>query len=184
MNHNHNPINYSFWFILILLALAPVVADDFVPPGGSGGSSIVVGENSGGIDFIIADVSGWNLDPIEGVNSRTSVLNVKSDGNWQLSVKDPDTLNTNGHMTEWDGSGYVVSNRLASPLSVSVQSEEMLNGYDVTLPAGGIIASGTGTGSSGKDLVVIFKQPVAWTDKTIPGSHNYRMEIEFTISPS
>ena len=184
MNHNHNPVNYSFWFILILLALAPVVAGDFVPPGGSGGSSIVVGENSGGIDFTIADVSGWNLDPIEGVNSRTSVLKVKSDGNWQLSVKDPDTLNTNGHITEWDGSSYVAANRLASPMSVSVQSGEMLNGYDVTLPAGGIIARGTGTGSTGKDVVVTFKQPVAWTDDPPSSGHSYRMEIEFSISPS
>lgn len=185
MNHNHNPVNYSFWFILISLALAPVGADDLAPPGGSGDDSILLGESSAITDFIIADVSGWNLNPREGVNTYTSVLNVKSDGNWELSVKDPDQLNTNGHMAEWDGSGYVASNRLASPMSVSVQFGEIVsNAYEVTLPSGGVIARGTGTGSSGKDLVVIFKQPVARTDKATPGSHNYRMKIEFTLSPS
>ena len=186
MNHNHNNIkNHSLCFILILLALSPVVADDFTPPGESGDDSILLGESSATTDFIIADVSGWNLNPIYGVNTHTRVLNVKSDGNWELSVKDPDALNTNGHMTEWDGGGYVASNRLASPLSVSVQfGETVSNAYEVTLPTGGVIARGTGTGSSGMDLVVIFKQPVAWTDKATPGSHNYRMKIEFTLSPS
>lgn len=185
MNRNQSHANFAFGFGLILFVIAPAIADELIPPGGSGSGRIVLGEGSGTTYFTTADLSGWNLNPMVDVNTHTSVIHVKSDSNWQLSVKDLDLVNTKGHLTEWDGSSYITSNRLTSPISVSVQAGGNVSiGYEVALPDGGIIASGTGTGNTGKDVVVTFRQPVSWSDKPLPSGHSFHMTIVFGISSS
>jgi len=46
---------------------------------------------------------------------------------------------------------------------------------EVTLPDGGIIATGTGD----RSVPVTFKQTVLWSDASSPAGHSYRIVVTF-----
>jgi len=169
-------------FALAFLVVMPAVADH-IPPGGSGGGDLELGEGPATILSIIApnDITDWLLSP--GTNSRASVFKVSANGDWYVKANDSDSV-TNGHMTEWyDGSYINEPKQLANPMNVSVESGGNITaGYEVKLPAGGMIARGGDT-SGLKNVEVTFKQPVSWTDKILTDGHRYQMVLTFTISP-
>lgn len=181
-----SPCAFSFVFALIFVIVVPVAAD-YTPPGGSGGGSIILGEPTAGVVSISApnDFSDWILSPADGTNTHAGTFTVSADCNWQVTVSDQDTTNTNGYMTEWDGSNYVASPiKLASPMSVAVATGgDVTNGYEVTLPGSSIVAKGATTGGLQKNIDVTFKQPVSWTDTILTDGHTYRIVITFSISP-
>ena len=171
--------------VLLISDVAPVVAD-YTPPGGPGSGSITLGESPATTYSITApdDIIGWQLSPFNDPNIHVGILKVNANGNWQVAASDTDTSHTDGHMTEWDSSSYYTSNKLASPMKVSVQSGgNVSTGYEVTLPNGGKIADGGSTEGADKNVDVTFKQPVSWNDKALTNGHSYRMVITFTISP-
>jgi hypothetical protein len=123
----------------------------------------------------ITGITSWALSP-SGTQPQTTTgtLNVTCSGDWEVTVEDADT-DTGGKMTDWSGSAYNSTTKLANFMKVAADSE-------VTLPAGGTIASGNGNAS----VEVTFKQTVSWSDQVLPEGHSYRIIVTFTgtaISP-
>lgn len=186
MNGKNGRAISALGFIIMCFAIVPAVAE-YIPPGGSGGGSITLGGSPATVYSITApdDISSWALSPSDGENTHVGTLHMSANGEWKITANDADLLNTLGHMTEWDGSGYNVLNKLAAAMHVSVESGENVSaGYEVVLPAGGMIAYGASTGSAEKDVAVTFKQWALYSDKVLPNNHNYRIVITFTIAPS
>ena len=183
---HRNPVRGLCLCLVLFIFIATSAAEDYTPPGGSGGGSIILGEPTAGVVSFSAPsgISNWILSPADGMNTHAGTFTVSADCNWQVTVSDQDTTNTNGYMTEWDGSNYVASPiKLASPMSVAVATGgDVTNGYEVTLPGSGTVAEGATTGGSQKNIDVTFKQPVYWTDTILNGDHTYRIVITFSIS--
>jgi hypothetical protein len=122
-----------------------------------------------------ANISGWALSPLgTQPQTTTGTLNVTCSGNWEVTVEDAEAA-TSGKMTDWSGSAYNSTTKLANFMKVAADSE-------VTLPAGGTIATGSGDDS----VTVYFKQEVSWSDQVLPEGHSYRIIVTFTgtaISP-
>ncbi|MBA7701245.1 hypothetical protein ES703_109978 [subsurface metagenome] len=117
------------------------------------------------------DITAWSFNPAEPQPAtEDGVLVVTSNGSWQVTCQDAGAT-TAGHMTDWDGSSYNPSNKLANALKVAADTE-------VTLPDGGIIATGTGD----RSVTVTFKQTVLWSDAPLPGGHSYRIVVTFTVT--
>lgn len=113
----------------------------------------------------------WIIKPVSPINyTKTGLLVVRANTNWMLRAEDKNP-ETAGFMTEWDGQSYGTK-KLFLPLKISSTNE-------VTLPAGGIIMTGSKT--SGQDVNVNFKQQVL--DINLPKADNYRIEVTFTGSP-
>jgi hypothetical protein len=114
----------------------------------------------------------WILKPIFPVNlTKSGLLIVKANTDWVLRAED-DNPETAGFMTEWDGKSYGAK-KLSQPLKISSARE-------VTLPAGGIIMTGSRT-SGGQNVDVNFMQQVP--DINLPKTENYRIEVTFIGSP-
>lgn len=179
---------YVLSLVLVFSAITPVLAEDLLllSPGGDGSGNIVMGSGPANTYIIVApsDITGWELSPLDdGVSTKQGSMHVTADGDWRVSVSDTDSTNTKGHMTDYDGSSYVTTNYLASPMKVSVQSIiNDITGYEVELPAGGNIVTGGSTITEGRDISVIFKQPVSWSDKVLSSGHSYKIVVTFTIS--
>jgi hypothetical protein len=121
------------------------------------------------------NITGWPLSPQgDQPQEKTGPLNVTCSGNWQVTVKDADNT-TNGTMTEWNGTAYGTI-QLANFMKVATTYGGT---YNVTLPTGGIIATGTGNAN----VTVTFKQTVSWSDQVLPGGHSYRIIVTFTGTP-
>jgi len=180
----HESRAFSLVFALIIVIVQPALAD-YIPSGGSGGGSIALGDPTAGTVSIIApsDINDWILSPASGTNTKAGTLKVSADCNWQITATDQDSTNTKGYMTEWDGSNYVTNpTKLASPMKVSVSTGGIVTtGSEVTLPAGGTIATGSNTNGE-QSIDVNFNQPVLWTDKVLTGGHKYRIIVTFAIT--
>jgi hypothetical protein len=182
----HRNPDFSLSLCLVFfIFIATSAAQDYIPPGASGGGSITLGDPTAGTVSIIApsDINDWILSPAEGTNTKTGTLMVSADCNWRITATDQDSTYTKGYMTEWDGSNYVTNpTKLASPMQVSVSTGGIVTtGSEVTLPAGGTIATGSSTNDE-QSINANFNQPVLWTDKVLTGGHKYRMIVTFTIS--
>ena len=120
------------------------------------------------------NISSWTLSPgvINIVSGTLNVTVSPSSTNWSVTANDSDKVFTNGSMTLWTGSAYNTSVKLANPMNLSSGS------YNITLPGGGTIATGTGNNSA---ISIAFQQYVTWDD--VPG--DYRIVITFigTINP-
>lgn len=118
------------------------------------------------------DITAWSLTTPTGPQPATQegVLVVTTNGSWQATCHDAGATTT-GHMTDWDGSSYNAGNKLANALKVAADTE-------VTLPDGGIIATGTGD----RSVLVTFKQTVVWSDAPSPAEHSYRIVVTFTVT--
>lgn len=179
---------YILSLALVISAMAPVFAEDLLllSPGGDGSGNIVMGSGPASTYSIIvpSGITDWELSPLgDGVSTKKGSMHVTADGDWRVSVSDTDSTNTKGHMTDYDGSSYVTTNYLASPMNVSVQSIiNDITGYEVELPTGGNIVTGSSTITEGRDISVIFKQPVSWSDKVLSSGHSYNIVVTFTIS--
>jgi len=115
------------------------------------------------------DITGWALSPQgDQPKTTTGTLNVTSNSNWTVTVKDADAA-TGGKMTDWNGSAYGTT-KLSNFMTVAAQT------YEVTLPTEGTIASGSGNAN----VTVTFKQTVSWSDQVLPGGHSYRIIVTFT----
>lgn len=117
------------------------------------------------------DITAWSFNPAEPQPAtQEGALVVTSNGSWQVTCHDASTT-TAGHMTDWDGSSYNADNKLANALKVAADTE-------VTLPDGGIIATGTGD----RSVSVTFKQTVLWSDAASLAGHSYRIVVTFTVT--
>ena len=113
----------------------------------------------------------WIIKPVSTANqTKSGLLVVSANTNWVLRAEDKNP-ETAGFMTEWDGQSYK-TRKLFLPLKIS-------SAYEVTLPAGGIIMTGSQT--SGQDVNINFKQQVL--DINLPKTDNYRIEVTFIVYP-
>jgi hypothetical protein len=133
-------------------------------------SAFAVGESSPTIEISApGNITGWSLSPQETQpQEKTGTLNVTSNSDWEVTVKDTDT-DTDGKMTDWDGADYG-STKLSNFMNVATDS------YEVELPDGGTIA----TGSGNEDVTVYFRQTVSWSDPVLTVGHSYRIIVTFT----
>lgn len=172
----------ALFFLLIISASA-----DGTSPGDSGAGIMTLGGPCATNVSITApdDIDNWEMSPFgTGVNIQVGRLQVKADGDWQVTAEDKDAT-TSGHMTEWyDGSYISTPEQLDSVMSISVASGGSVDtGYEKALPAGGLIAKGPTTNNVFNDVPITFKQPVSWGDKVLTGGHTYKIVVTFTISP-
>lgn len=127
-----------------------------------------------------AGISGWNL--VLGQNTQSGTLNVKCNTLWNVNVADTDTVNTNGHMAEYDTatSSYVSSGaKLDNPMHVICTAENT----DVTLPTAAKVAdgdaSGQGDNNIGQDFTITFSQTIEYKDKVLSDPNVYRIVVTF-----
>lgn len=172
--------NYSakaFWLcpLVCLIALSTALGNviEAVPGQSIEGQLDLVVDKLPGHHITITPpsaISGWQFQP-DATNELLAVFNVKAnkDG-WQVAVKDSD-LATSGHMTEWTGSDYK-SLKLSNPMRVKAA-------YEVALPEGGMIQTGSKTAGQGQDIVVTFLQDSTFEDEPLPEGHVYRIVITF-----
>lgn len=121
------------------------------------------------------DTEFTDLD--QGSNTISGILNVKCNTNWQVSVSDDDAT-TAGHMTEWDGTTYLLE-EMHSPMDVRNAAQSRT----VTLAGPGIIAIGDTDGQSGdagENFTISFDQIVQYEDWSLTGGHVYRIVVTFT----
>jgi hypothetical protein len=113
----------------------------------------------------------WIIKPVSTANqTKSGLLIVRANTEWVLRAEDKNP-ETAGFMTEWTGKSYGAK-KLFLPLKIFSASE-------VTLPAGGIIMTGSRT--SGQDVDVNFMQQIL--DINLPKTDNYRIEVTFIGSP-
>jgi hypothetical protein len=108
-----------------------------------------------------------------GENTISGVLNVKSNGTWQVEVSDENGV-THGHMTQWTGTAYGIA-QLTDPMIVACFSE----GKQITLPDPGLLATGdTSTQflDEGENFDIDFIQIVYFSDPV----QVYRIVVTFT----
>ena len=100
------------------------------------------------------DALVWDLSPsLVGTYTKNNTINIKSNANWELIVKDPDT-GSDGSMREWNGVRYG-ARELHIPLKVSADNE-------VTFPnsEGKSIKEGKQTDAKGDDVRLTMIQEV------------------------
>jgi hypothetical protein len=160
------------WWLIALLSSTIMIALLSQASAGSTASTVITVTVRPSVLVVDKDQIGiWILKPVSPVNlTKTGLLVIRANTNWVLRAEDrnPETA---GFMTEWDGQGYGTK-KLFLPLKISSANE-------VTLPAGGIIMTGSRT--SGQDVNVNFKQQVL--DINLPKTDNYRIEVTFIGSP-
>ncbi len=168
-----NIMRKSILFLMLCLVILSMPMLNALAASSDNDTTEISGNVIGAIEITApADISGWELDPsITQPNTQTGTLHVKANKGWQVTASDED-MNTNGHMTEWDGSNYG-ERKLSNPMKVSAEVE-------VTLPTGGVIQKGEETGSGGMDITVTFKQTVTWDDDAYVKT--YRIVVTFTGS--
>jgi hypothetical protein len=121
------------------------------------------------------DALSWEINPESpGIYSKTQILKVKANTDWQLTVRDMDS---DGYMREWTGLRYGPK-MLANRMKVSADKEVILRSID-SQP----IKEGTKTGAKGLDVSVTFTQEVTSYDEPLPGGEVYRKIVTFTGSP-
>jgi hypothetical protein len=167
-----------FFLMGLLLVSTPSGAQ---APGQLTGSATVWDEVP---DFISitapADIGDWLLSP--GItNNQSGTLNVNASGSWTAGVKDEDQL-TSGRLTKYDdGTGtYDTGVKLHNPLVISASSD---GGNEAALSTDDQeIISGAATAEGGRDMEIVFKQPVGWDDLGLEGGSSYRLVVTFTGS--
>lgn len=128
------------------------------------------------------DITGWTLSP-QGTQPKEStgtltVTTTEAVGlNWSVTASDTDTTNTNGHMTKYSSSAYVISTKLGTAMQVDGPAGT------VTLPTGGNVVTGSGT-VTGAEYTITFKQTLLWSDAVVTGADSYRIVVTFTGSIS
>lgn len=104
---------------------------------------------------------GWVFEYPDTTEENEVTLGIKSNGIWQLSVSDENTLETNGKMTEYCNGEYT-STKLNNFLML------FCAGIDHTLQYGGVvILAGNSTleyPNSEKNVTVPLSQKVVWED--------------------
>jgi hypothetical protein len=122
-----------------------------------------------------SDALSWEINPVfPGIYSKTQMLKVKANTDWQLTVRDTDS---DGYMREWIGHRYGLK-MLANRMRVSADKEVILRSID-SPP----IIVGTKTGGQGVDVQVTFTQEVTSKDEPLPQGEVYRKVVTFTGSP-
>jgi hypothetical protein len=118
----------------------------------------------------------WEISPsAPGIYTKTQILHIKANTDWQLGVKDGDS-DAGGSMREWSGSGYG-EQKLSLPMRVSADREVVpLDGSE--LP----IAEGKMTGGKGINVQVTFEQVVT-PDDLLKGGKTCRKEVTFVGLP-
>ncbi len=128
------------------------------------------------------DITGWTLGP-QGTQPKesTGTLTVTTTDavgeNWSVTASDTDTTNTNGQMTKYSSSAYVLGTKLGTAMQVNGTAGA------VTLPTGGNVVTGSGT-VTGAEYTITFKQTVLWSDAVVTGADSYRIVVTFTGSIS
>ncbi|MGD0081318.1 MAG: IPT/TIG domain-containing protein, partial [Methanoregula sp.] len=114
----------------------------------------------------------WTLNPATTF-TENNVLHVvvNSTAPWTVAASDADTTDTNGFMTDWTGSAYVTSIKLANALQVNANG-----GIYVTLPTGGPIVTGT-AGTSPVTYPFGFQQKVSYADPVLRSPNEYRIVV-------
>jgi hypothetical protein len=123
------------------------------------------------------DALSWDINPKSvGIYTKTQVINVKANTDWQLTVRDADFA-SGGYMREWTGDRYG-SETLLNPMRVAADEEVILPN-----PRNMPIKEGKITGGQGVDVQVTFMQEVTAKDKPLPGDNVYRKVVTFVGSP-
>jgi hypothetical protein len=146
-------------------------------PGGT--SAISTADKYTYVDSIEITITGtesqWTLNPaITFTENNVLQVVVNSTANWIVTASDADTSHTNGFMTDWTGSGYVPSTKLANALKVNANE-----GTYVTLPAGGTIVTGS-AGTNQGSYPLGFEQVVTYADPVLHGSDEYQIVVTLT----
>jgi hypothetical protein len=127
-----------------------------------------------------ASIVDWELQV--GNNSITRNLNIKSNSDWVVNIKEDSIRDMLGHLTEWDGSSYL-SRALANPLALSCDGKVIpyLTADDQPL-ADGITADQNG--DDGENFVVTFSQEVEFQDARLGSSAGtvYHLVITFVAT--
>jgi len=119
----------------------------------------------------------YNSTAADGVN-----VTVVSDGSWKLTVYDNLTQSkpsgTEGHMAEWDGSGYVSSGGvLTSPLQISGDGSSFFSVPAQSSPQQ--IAVGIANTPEGSNIYPVFRQVVAADEHAVSKNDVYRIILTF-----
>jgi hypothetical protein len=160
------------WWLIALLSSTIMIALLSQASAGSTASIVITVTVKPAVLVVDKDQIGiWIIKPVSADNeTKSGLLVIRANTNWVLRAEDrnPETA---GFMTEWDGQSYGTK-KLFLPLKISSANE-------VTLPAGGIIMTGSMT--SGQDVNVNFEQQVL--NINLPKKDNYRIEVTFIGSP-
>ncbi len=123
------------------------------------------------------DALSWEINPKSpGIYTKTLILKVKANTDWQLTVKDTDSASA-GYMREWVGERYGAK-KLIDRMKVSADKVATLSNID-SLP----IKEGTRTGDQGVEVQVTFTQEVTAEDEPLPDGEVYRKVVTFMGSP-
>jgi hypothetical protein len=111
-----------------------------------------------------------------GIYTKTLVLHIMANIDWQLSVKEEDS-DSSGFMREWMGNRYG-SRWLSNPLKISADKELNLTNND-RQP----IKEGKITGKNGADVQVMLTQVVTPEEMSIQEGKVYRKVLTFIGIP-
>ncbi len=143
--------------------------------------TIVEGNISSKIILTVpASIVDWELEI--GNNSITRNLNIKSNSDWVVNIKEDSARDNIGHLTEWDGGSYL-ARALANPLALSCDGKVIpyLTSDDQPL-ADGITADQDG--DNGENFVVTFSQLVEFQDARLSSGDGtvYHLVITFVAT--
>jgi hypothetical protein len=125
-------------------------------------------------------IIGWEMEV--GDNSDTKILNIKSNDNWTVNIKDNRTEHV-GYLTEYDGANYL-TRALNNPLAIACDGNAIsaLTVDDQLLADG--IAADQGDDNYGQDFDVTFSQIVEYMDARLTAADGtvYHLVITFTAA--
>ena len=165
-----------FLIIIINSALADSSAGLEGAPGEPAGGSVLLG---GGYDVTVninGDFSGWSLNPMERVSTKSGTMDIDVPGNgnkWAVTVSSDSPT---GQLTEYEDPQYVPNPRKITE-SLHVRAD---GGNDVDLGERGLLISGQGSTTS--PIKIFLEQQTSWYDQPLPAGCVYRMIITFTGS--
>lgn len=163
----------------LITIMNPALADSSTglegAPGEPAGGSILLG---GGYDVLVTingDFSGWSLNPMESVSTKSGTISIDVPGagnKWAVTVSSDSPT---GQLTEYEDPQYVLNPKKITE-SLHVRAD---GGNNVDLGVGGLLISGQGATTP---ILFSLEQQTSWHDQPLSSGRVYRMIITFTGS--
>lgn len=129
--------------------------------------------------LLIAPPLAVSFPPLAiGPNTLTGqTFNVKSNTNYEVDLFDANA-NTNGHLSEWNGTSFVPSGKqLTDPLNVASSQHTVLVSTSLaTLVTGGVAGQ---SGDAGQNFSLTFNQQLHYADALLPAGESYHLVVTF-----
>jgi hypothetical protein len=164
------------WAVLIIVTMLGVCT--LMGTAFAGSDIKIVASVKPSIEVTVSqDDCTWVLTPkAPGSYTKTGKLNVRSNANWTITVKEDSQ--TGGYMTQWNENGYG-SKKLSTPMKVRAGEEVALDSGAQTP-----VTTGTKTGSKPQEVDFAFTQDVTEKDTAPNGESAYRMVVTFVGTPT